>query len=105
MNEVVDLSFVDRLSDRANEIQERRKRYEEIYRESFQHNMKYAHRSAYGAIESTKDLLKHGGADVTKELAQFDQFINDLTLAVILLKREAARQAEAPTQFWQDEQE
>lgn len=103
MNEqIVDLSFVDHLHKMEKTMRER---YTDILREGFQHKMSHlhddvtGHDDTRGALDYVKDLINQG-TDVSKELAQLDQYINDITLAVGLVKHAANRRAEVPTQFW-----
>jgi hypothetical protein len=97
MNEIVDLNPIVR---GVAEAAARRERYSETYREGFQQKMNHLHNDAEGAIDYAKDLLAKANADIGKELAQLDQFINDITLAVGIVKHTAMRMAETPTQFW-----
>lgn len=106
MNEVVDLSFVDRIPDeRLNAIIQRRKRMEDTFREGFQQMIKHLHNDAESARDYVQDIMRVSHADAQKEIEQLDNFINDICLMVILLKRERNRRGVVPTQFWQDEQE
>jgi hypothetical protein len=98
MNEVVDLQQYD---TRLDDIRKRRERTANALREGFQADMKHMHNFAEHALDYAKDILRLGHADIAKELEQFDRFINDISLAVGVLKHAQLRRAETETAFWQ----
>lgn len=96
MNEVVDLSFVDSLEN----ILARRNQYADVLREGLRHKLKHLHDDGEQSIDYARGLLMAGG-DATEELNEMEAFGLSLQLMVRLLRHEAARRAENPTEFWQ----
>jgi hypothetical protein len=92
-----DLSFVDRM----DEILARRDHYAEVLREGFRQKLKHLQNDGEQSIDYARHLIR-ADADVTEELKELDVFANSLLLVLALMRREIAKKAEAPTQFWQE---
>lgn len=100
MNEVVDLSFVDRLPS----ILERRDQLTDSIRENCRSKINVAEDRLEVALEEIGRLIKRR-APVMDELELLDLIATSLALQVAVFRRAALRMTETPTQFWQDEQE
>jgi uncharacterized protein YpbB len=97
MNEVVDLSFVDRL----DKILARRDRQTESIRENCKVKISRAEDLLEIALEEVSRLIKRR-SDVTEELALLDVMAQALGLQVRAFRDGIKRRAETPTQFWQE---
>lgn len=93
MNEVVDLSFVDRLP----ELFARRQHYRDVVREFLRSHIERIQDDVDSAVDRTRDLIKAGG-DPTEELNQLDEYAKGLELVAALLRREAEKAGVVPVQ-------
>lgn len=83
-----DLSFVDRLPDRIDEIRSRREHYADIVHEGLRQKLKHLHDDAEQAIDYARDAIR-AGRSVSEELKEMQALALSLQLVVEMLSREA----------------
>jgi hypothetical protein len=79
------------VTDRSIErIADQRAHRERVLREGLKNKAKWLQNDAEQITDYCRDLIR-GGHDVAEELEELETFARGLTLAVLLLKREASR--------------